>query len=168
MSVSCRAFFGLGGVLNIPQRGATPIRGDWNRGWHHQHPLMTEIKFFRLLLVVLAAMAIGLGGGIAWSVHQQREAETAISLAFGDYNRYVAACADPNDDTAADLAERAHEKVAKLSAVRDGAEERAQWLMWTGIILGPALVALFYAVRWAMTGRIRPLWLLAKSGKAAE
>jgi hypothetical protein len=121
---------------------------------------MTEIKFFRLLLVALAALAIGLGSGIAWNIHQQREAETAISLAFGDYNRYVAACADPNDDTAADLAERAHEKVAKLSAVRDASEERVQWLMWTGIVLGPALVLLFYAVRWAMTGKVRPLWLL--------
>ncbi|RQP25073.1 hypothetical protein [Piscinibacter terrae] len=123
---------------------------------------MTEIKFFRLLLVALAALAIGLGGGIAWSVYQQGEAETAISLAFGDYNRYVAACADPNDDTAVDLAERAHEKVARLSAVRDAHEERAQWLMWTGIVLAPALVLLFYAVRWAMTGKIRPLWLLAR------
>lgn len=123
---------------------------------------MTEIKYFRLLLVALATLAIGLGGGIAWNIHQQREAETAISLAFGDYNRYVAACADPNDDTAADLAERAHEKVAKLSAVRDGAEERAQWLMWTGGIVGSALVVLFYAVRWAMTGKIRPLWPLSR------
>jgi hypothetical protein len=123
---------------------------------------MSEIKYFRLLLVALAAMAIGLGGGIAWSVHQQRAAETAISLAFGDYNRYVAACVDPNDDTAVDLAERAHDKVAKLSAVRDASEERAQWLMWAGVILALALVLLFYAVRWAMTGKIRPLWLLAR------
>lgn len=122
---------------------------------------MTEIKFFRLLLVALVALAIGLGGGIAWNARQQRAAESAISLAFADYNRYVAACADPNDDTAVDLAERAHEQVAKLSAMRDAAEDRAQWLILTGIILAPALVMLFYAVRWALTGRIRPLWLLA-------
>lgn len=123
---------------------------------------MTELKYFRLMLVVLAALAISLGGGYAWCVHQQRQAEAAISLAFGDYNRYVAACADPNDDIANDLADRAHEVVAKLSVVRDANEQRAQWLMWTGIILGPALVVLFYALRWAMTGRVRPLWLLGR------
>jgi hypothetical protein len=124
---------------------------------------MTEIKFFRLLLVVLATLAITLGGGMAWSLHQQREAETAISLAFGDYNRYIAACADPNDSTANDLADRAHENVARLSLVRDANERRVQWMAWTGIILGPALVLLFYALRWAMTGTVRPLWPLRTS-----
>jgi len=125
---------------------------------------MTEIKFFRLLLVALATLAITLGGGIAWSLHQRREAEAAISLAFGDYNRYIAACADPNDSTANDLADRAHENVARLSVIRDANESRVQWMSWTGIILAPALVLLFYALRWAMTGRVRPLWLLRASG----
>jgi len=128
---------------------------------------MTEIKFFRLLLVALATLAISLGGGIAWSLHQQRAAETAISLAFGDYNRYIAACADPNDSTANDLADRAHENVARLSVIRDANESRVQWMSWTGVILAPALVLLFYALRWAMTGRVRPLWPLWPLGREA-
>jgi hypothetical protein len=128
---------------------------------------MTEIKFFRLLLVALATLAISLCGGIAWSLHQQREAEAAISLAFGDYNRYIAACADPNDSTANDLADRAHENVARLSVVRDANEARVQWMAWTGMILAPALVLLFYALRWAMTGKVRPLWPL-RSPRASD
>ena len=33
-------------------------------------------------------------------------------------------------------------------------------LLMLPLIAGPALVLAFYALRWAMTGKVRPLWLL--------
>ena len=121
---------------------------------------MTEIKFFRLLLVTVAALALSMGSGWAYLVQKQRATEAAISTAFGDYNRYIAACGDTKEGAAWDLAERAYDTVKKLSASRDLYEERAELLAWIGAIVGPALIVLFYALRWAMTGRLRPLWLL--------
>jgi hypothetical protein len=125
---------------------------------------MTEIKFFRLLLVALATLALSLGSGWAYFTHRQHAAEAAIDSSFGDYNRYIAACGDSKEGAAWDLAERAYDRVKSLSAARDLHEERAELLMWIGAILGPTLIVLFYALRWAMTGKLRPLWLLGKRG----
>ena len=124
---------------------------------------MTEIKFFRLLLVMVAALALFVGGGWAYLVQKQRATEAAISVAFGDYNRYIAACGDTKEGAAWDLAERAYDTVKRLSASRDAYEEQAELLMWVGFVVGPSLVVLFYALRWAMTGKLRPLWLLRTS-----
>lgn len=129
---------------------------------------MTEIKFFRLLLVALAALALTVGSGWAYCVHKQRTAEAAIDSAFGDYNRFIAACGSDKESAAWDLAERAYDQVKTLSASRDAYEERAGMLLWIGAIAGLSLIVLFYALRWAMTGRVRPLWLLGKPEVSAH
>lgn len=129
---------------------------------------MTEIKFFRLLLVALATLALFLGSGWAYCVHKQRAAEVAIDSAFGDYNRFIAACGNDKESAAWDLAERAYDKVKTLSASRDAYEERTEMLLWGGAIVGLSLIAFFYALRWAMTGRVRPLWLLRRPEASAR
>jgi len=35
-------------------------------------------------------------------------------------------------------------------------------VLWFGVIASVTLVLAFYAFRWAMTGRVRPLWLLGR------
>ena len=121
---------------------------------------MTEIKFFRLMLVTLAALAISIGSGCAYLVHKQRAAEVALDSAFGDYNRYIAACGGDKESAAWDLAARAYDSAKSISAVRDAYADRADFLLWIGAIACPALIVMFYSLRWAMTGRVRPLWLL--------
>jgi hypothetical protein len=121
---------------------------------------MTEIKFFRLMLVTLAALAISIGSGCAYLVHKQRAAEVALDSAFGDYNRYIAACGGDKESAAWDLAARAYDSAKSISAVRDAYADRADFLLWIGAVACPALIVMFYALRWAMTGRVRPLWLL--------
>lgn len=121
---------------------------------------MTELKFFRLMLVVLATLVLSLGSGWAYFARKQHATEAAIDSAFGDYNRYIAACGDNKEGGAWDLAQRAYDSVNKLSAARDAYEGRAELMLWIGAIVCPALVVLFYAFRWAMTGRVRPVWLL--------
>src|SRR6266446_10154595 len=89
-------------------------RGDGDVGrrskafaqWHHPSrpghagnrdigfPSMTELKFFRLMLVVLATLVLSVGSGWAYLTHKQRATEAAIDSAFGEYNRYIAACGD--------------------------------------------------------------------------
>lgn len=124
---------------------------------------MTEIKFFRLLLVALAGLLLGAGGGWAYCTHKEGAAQQAMDNSFGDYNRYIAACNDVKEGAAWDMATRAYDTLQHASAEREVYEERADTLMWFGLIAGPALIAAFYGVRWAMTGHVRPLWLLGRA-----
>ena len=127
---------------------------------HNLRTAMTELKFFRLMLVVVATLVLSLGSGWAFLHSRQMDAEEAVSRSFGDYNRYIAACGDGQDSGAWDLATRAYGALATASGARDRYAEQADVLMWIGSIACPALVLAFYAFRWAMTGRVRPLWLL--------
>jgi len=124
---------------------------------------MTELKWFRLMLVVVAALALSLGSGFAYFTSKQHAAEQAVSTSFGDYNRYVEACGGRQDGPEWDLARRAYDTLARASAARDHYAEEASDLLWGGLIVCPALVLGFYAFRWALTGRLRPLWLLGQA-----
>ena len=123
---------------------------------------MTELKFFRLTLVVLAAMLLCAGSGWGWFVHRQNQAQAVVDSSFGEYNRYIAACGDDKSGGAWDLARRARDTLDHATAERDAYAARAEALLWLALIACPALVVAFYALRWAMTGRLRPLWLLGR------
>ena len=123
---------------------------------------MTELRFFRLTLVLLAALVLSVGGAWGWLSHKQAEAQIVVDHSFGDYNRFIAACGDDRQGEAWDLAKRARETLDRASARRDAYAEQAEDTLWFAAIVAPALVLVFYALRWAMTGRLRPLWLLRR------
>jgi len=127
---------------------------------------MTEIQGFRLMLVLVAAIAFGAGGGWGWLHARERAAETAVDNAFGDYNRYIAACGDGQDSAAWDLARRSYDQLAQASSARDRYADQAEVTMWAGAAAAAVVVAGFYALRWAMTGKVRPLWVLRKGPQA--
>jgi hypothetical protein len=127
---------------------------------------MTELKCFRLMLVVVATLLLSLGSGWAWVSTKERAAEQAVSTSFGDYNRYVEACGGRQDGPEWDLAKRAYETLARATAARERYGDLADNLLWVALIVCPALVVGFYAFRWALTGRVRPLWLLGRGGAA--
>jgi len=124
---------------------------------------MNEIKFFRLLLVMLAALVLGAGGGWAYCTHRADEAQQSMDNSFGDYNRYIAACNNAKEGAAWDMATRAYDRLHQATGDHERFQDRADTLMWFGLIVGPALILLFYGLRWAMTGRVRPLWLLGRT-----
>ena len=121
---------------------------------------MTELKFFRLMLVLLVAMLLSVGGAWGWFTHKQAEAQAVVDNSFGDYNRFIAACGDDRQGEAWDLAKRAREVLDRASARRDAYAGQAEAVLWFAAIVAPSLVLAFYALRWAMTGKVRPLWLL--------
>jgi hypothetical protein len=124
---------------------------------------MTELKFFRLALVLLAGIVIGSGSGWAWLTHRQGQAQAAVESSFDEYNKYLAACGDDKQGGAWDLAQRARDRLDRATARRDHYADRAEALLWFGLVASLVLVLAFYAFRWAMTGRVRPLWLLGRS-----
>jgi hypothetical protein len=123
---------------------------------------MTELRFFRLTLVLLVALLLSVGAVWGWSTHQQAEAQVVVDNSFGDYNRFIAACGNERQGEAWDLAVRARETLARASARRDAYAAQAESALWFAALAAPALVLAFYALRWAMTGRLRPLWLLRR------
>jgi hypothetical protein len=125
-------------------------------------PTMTETQGFRLMLVLLASLVLGFGGAWAWLHARQQAAEAAVSASFGDYNRYIAACGDGRDVAAWDLAKRSYDALERASAARDRYAEQAEAVAWIALIAGAVVVGGFYALRWAMTGKVRPLWVLGR------
>jgi len=123
---------------------------------------MTELKFFRLTLVLLGALVLLGGAGHAWLVHKERAAQIAIDTSFGEYNRYIAACGDAKEGVAWDLALRARATLERATAEHDFYADRADAVLWAVAIGAFVLVLAFYSLRWAMTGRLRPLWLLRR------
>jgi len=123
---------------------------------------MTELKFFRLTLVLLAAIVLAGGSGWGWLTHRQNQAEAVVENSFADYNKYIAACGDDKEGGAWDLAKRSRDTLDRATAERDLYAGRAEATLWFAGIAGGVLVLAFYALRWAMTGRVRPLWLLGR------
>jgi hypothetical protein len=129
---------------------------------------MTELKFFRLLLVTVAALLLATGGGWGWLHTRQRAAEAAVDASFSEYNRYIAACGDAGSASVAwDLATRSYDALARASAARDRYAGMADTLLAVGAISVVVLVLAFYALRWALTGRVRPLWLLGQADRGS-
>jgi hypothetical protein len=124
---------------------------------------MNEITGFRLMLVLLAALLLATAAGFAFLHAKQSAAERAVSDSFGDYNRYIAACGDGKDVAAWDLATRAYDQLAKASASRDRYADATEVLLWIGGIALTVVLAGFYALRWAFTGKVRPLWVGVRS-----
>ena len=123
---------------------------------------MNEIRGFRLMLVLLAALLLGIGGAWAFVHAKELAAEQAVSESFGAYNRFIEACGDGKDVAAWDLATRAYAQLEKASAARDEYAGLAEVLLWAGGIACGVVLAGYYALRWAFTGKVRPLWLLGR------
>ena len=120
---------------------------------------MLELKLFRSMLVLVGAVLVCTG--VAWLLLQEgeRAAAATVQSSFDQYNRYVEACDGRTDGETWDLATRASGVLRQASAERALQAERQRLWLRAGGLVGVALVAGFYAVRWALTGRLRPIWL---------
>jgi len=122
-----------------------------------------ELKLFRLMLVVVGTILVCTAVGWLLLEEAERAAAATVQTSFDEYNRYVEACDGRTEGEVWDLATRAHEVLRRASAERALAEARRSLLLRLGSLAGAALVAGFYAFRWALTGRWRPLWLTESS-----
>lgn len=123
---------------------------------------MLQIISFRLTLVLLAAIAICIGGMWMWNWQRELEAREAVARSFDEYNRYVDACGNDKAGALWDLAQTARSALDRATVRRDNYSRRRATLAWLGLVLCTGLPAAFYSLRWALTGRIRPLWLLGR------
>jgi hypothetical protein len=119
-----------------------------------------EARAFRVMLVLVAFVLAGTAGGWALCARAEHAAATAAEHAFDAYNRYIDACNGQPGGEEWDLAVRARETLQRASARRDAASEQGDLVLGAGATAAAALVVAFYALRWALTGRLRPWWPL--------
>ena len=124
---------------------------------------MTEVVSFRLLLVALALLLLSFGGVGIFAWQQGRLADVAVTSSFDEYNRFLDACDGRVPSELDDLARRSYDALERASRRRDHYASLLERTIWSASVAIPAVVALYYALRWAFTGRVRPWWVLSRA-----
>lgn len=124
---------------------------------------MTQVVSFRLLLVLLATLLLSFGGVGIFAWQQGRLADGAVTSSFDEYNRFLDACDGRVPSELDDLARRSHDALENATRRRDHYAVLLERAIWTASLAVPAVIALYYALRWAFTGRLRPWWVLSRA-----
>lgn len=121
---------------------------------------MLERQLFRFTLLVAALVVLLIGGASAYRYIEAKKLQSRIEDIVEYQKRMEEPCrARPTFPACLSNEEYL---VKYLTAVKDELEadmrvkELLPWAIWPPFVL---LIA-FYAIRWGVTGRIRPLWLL--------
>ena len=119
-----------------------------------------ELLAFRVMLVIVGFVMLGTAAGWALCERAERSAAAAAQGSFDAYNRYIDACNGQPGGEEWDLAVKAREALRVASAQRDEAAARGDVVLAVGGTSVVLLVLGYYAGRWALTGRLRPWWVL--------
>lgn len=125
---------------------------------------MNEIKWFRLLLFVLALLLIPGWGVSTYHYSEAQRLDQLAQEAHESSERRLQECY--RSITASCQTYAPTIVVYSFSNAEPYKELAKTWFVYsTGIAV--VLIILFYGVRWAMTGRLRPLWPLS-TGETPE
>ena len=125
---------------------------------------MTEIKWFRLLLVGVAALVLSAGSVWCYSklsaMSSWKDAERwgKVSSEAQDH------CFQNNPGASATYCvnEGYSNRVRRHVETAQEYEERADTALWFLSLPPFVLIVAFYALRWALCGRLKPFWLLGQ------
>src|SRR5882724_4486219 len=121
---------------------------------------MSELQWFRLLVFTNATLLI-VGGGIWFystlnGVYAHRE---VVRWAKTDGDAIDRCLSKNKTATSEQCANPYWGKLVEIHADdRDRHNERAEVAFWTTLICFVSVTVAFYGLRWAITGRFRPLW----------
>lgn len=121
---------------------------------------MKEKQLFRFTLLALVCLALGLWSAWGYHVLEARAQDQTVDHAVEYQMRMEKTC---QTSPAFPACIRNEEYMTKrLTAVLASMEShrRAEKIVPWAISLPIALLLCFYAIRWGVTGRVRPLWLL--------
>jgi hypothetical protein len=136
---------------------------------HDEMTRLTEIQWFRLLLIAVTAFIVG--GGSVWAVSTSSAASASERSRLAGEKNLAALdkCFVEDHDSTIEQCERKSYDMQWFTMVGDdyrktvdayeGRADLALLLAWVPPLV---LVTLFYAVRWALSGRVRPFWLLRR------
>lgn len=129
---------------------------------------MSELKWFRLLLFATALLLV-IGTGVwSYSSFEAHLAHQQVVRFAEQSTRAIDHCLAKDRNATIDQCKNLYTErlVDEYAEDRTRYEERAEAALWFSSIGIGCLVTAFYGLRWALTGRVRPLWLL--SGKRSS
>lgn len=123
---------------------------------------MIETRLFRFMLLMVATVALGGLGLWAYQVKESGGHAARFEQLAEYQEKMTSTCAKtPNFPACISNEDYLIRRLTTLNAgiqASRSAEEILPWALLTPL----SIIVLFYAVRWGLTGRLRPLWLLRR------
>lgn len=121
---------------------------------------MREKQLFRFTLLVAVSLALGLWGVWGYHILEAREQDQNVERAMEYQTKMEKTCqASPTFPACISNEEYLARRLAATLASIESQQRAERFAPWA-ISLPITLLLCFYAMRWGITGRVRPLWLL--------
>jgi len=125
-----------------------------------------ELISFRLMLLIVVGSALGFGCSWVYSANQANDWQVLVSSAFKKMNQAEAACEKNRASTSCGFYEIWKESFDGAVKSRDQLRERANLFALLVLIIPVISLVLFYSLRWALTGRLKP-WIVRDNPRVA-
>lgn len=121
---------------------------------------MREKQLFRFTLLAVVFLAFGLWGAWGYHVLEARAQDQNVERMVEYHTKMEKTCQASPTFPACISSEEYWAKRLAASLASMESRHRAEKVVPWAISLPIALLLCFYAMRWGVTGRVRPLWLL--------
>lgn len=118
-----------------------------------------ELVFYRLMLVVVVASAVGFGGAWAYQTKSASGWQSLVEKNFEHMKEMATECerTGPRASSACEFYTDTKARFEKAVEARDAAAEWAEVCGLLALAFPVGATLLFYSLRWAVTGKLRPL-----------
>lgn len=118
-----------------------------------------EHVLFRLMLVVFVASAFSFGGAWVYLTKEASDWQTLVEKNFEHMKEMATECerTGPRASSACEFYTDAKDRFEKAVEARDAATEWAEVCGLLAVAVPLVVTLLFYSLRWAVTGKLRPL-----------
>jgi hypothetical protein len=116
-----------------------------------------ELVAFRVVLLVAGAALLSCGPYAGYSYYKSRDWQQSVTEWYDRMNGFYAECEKKRDDSC-EMAKMANQNFDEFVEARNEASDDAVLFGALTWLVPLSAFFLFFAGRWAITGRIRPLW----------
>lgn len=118
-----------------------------------------ELVLYRLMLLVVVASAIGFGGTWAYQTKEANNWQSLVEKDFEHMKEMATECerTGPRASSACEFYTDTKVRFEEAVGARDAATEWAEVCGLFALAFPVGVTLLFYSLRWAMTGKLRPL-----------
>lgn len=118
-----------------------------------------ELMFYRLMLLVVVASAVGFGGAWAYMTKEASDWQTLVTAQHEHMRAMATECerTGPTASSACEFYTDTKARFEKAAKARDAATGWGEVCGLLAVAVPLAVTLLFYSLRWAVTGKLRPL-----------
>lgn len=118
-----------------------------------------ELVFYRLMLLVVVASAVGFGSAWAYLTKEASDWQTLVTMEHEHMKAMATECerTGPRASSACEFYTDTKARFEEAVEARDAATEWAEVCGLLALAIPVGVALLFYSLRWAVTGKLRPL-----------